>query len=73
VMLSTSSLLLEERSFHTFPKVSQLLVLLLISLVESLGYRQFISLIRLFGLAQSVFRIKSKWGTMKRQGTKGAA
>lgn len=69
VILSTSSLLLEERSFHTFPKASQLLVLLVVSLVESLGYRQFISLIRLSGLVQSVFGVKSKWGKMKRQGT----
>lgn len=68
VMLSTSSLLLEERSFHTFPDAWQLLVLLIVSLFESLGYRQFISLVRLYGLLQSIFRVKSKWGKMKRQG-----
>lgn len=70
VMLSTTSLLLEERSFHTFPKASQLLVLLIVSLVESLGYRQFVSVIRLYGLAQSTLRVQSRWGKMKRQGQK---
>jgi cellulose synthase/poly-beta-1,6-N-acetylglucosamine synthase-like glycosyltransferase len=68
VMLSTISLLLEERSFQTFPHASQLLVLLGVSLVESLGYRQLVSVIRLYALLQSVFRIPPQWGMMTRQG-----
>lgn len=68
VMLSTISLLLEERSFQTFPRAGQLVVLLGVSLIESLGYRQFVSTIRLYGLLQSVCRVPPAWGTMKRQG-----
>ena len=35
LMLSTTSLLLEELSFHTYPKARHLLVLFLVSIVEN--------------------------------------
>ncbi|MGV1100825.1 glycosyltransferase family 2 protein [Thiovibrio sp. JS02] len=67
VLLSTSSLLLEERSFHIYPKGRQVLVLLFVAVLENLGYRQLITLFRLYGLLQSLFRTKSGWGRMRRR------
>ena len=40
LLLSASSLLLEEMSFHVFPEVRQLLQLSVAMLIENLGYRQ---------------------------------
>ena len=67
VLLSTSSLLLEERSFHIYPKSGQTLVLFGVAILENFGYRQLITLFRLYGLLQSLFGAKSRWGRMRRQ------
>ncbi len=51
-MLSTTALLLEELSFHTYPKARHLLVLFLVSILENFGYRQ----------VMSVWRLQALWG-----------
>ncbi len=65
-MLSASSLLLEELSFHIYPKLRHLAVLMLIVMVENLGYRQLNSLWRLWGLLRWAFGAKGNWGEMTR-------
>ena len=40
VMLSTTALLLEELSFHTYPKARHLFALFAVSILENFGYRQ---------------------------------
>ena len=50
VMLSTTSILLEELSFHTYPKARHVLVLFAVSLLENFGYRQLTSFWRLQAL-----------------------
>lgn len=67
VLLSTSSLLLEERSFHIYPKSGQTVLLLGVAILENLGYRQLMVLFRLYGLLQSLFGAKSRWGRMRRR------
>lgn len=67
VLLSTSSLLLEERSFHIYPKSSQTLLLFCMAIVENFGYRQLMALFRLYGFLQSLFGAKSRWGRMRRR------
>ena len=66
LVLSVSSLLLEEMSFHIYPKPQQVALLLLMVVVENFGYRQLNSLWRLWGLLLWLSRSKAKWGDMKR-------
>jgi len=66
LILSVSSLLLEEISFHIYPKPRQIAVLLLIVIIENFGYRQLNSAWRLWGLLLWAFRSKARWGEMTR-------
>jgi cellulose synthase/poly-beta-1,6-N-acetylglucosamine synthase-like glycosyltransferase len=65
-MLSVSSLLLEELSFHIYPKPRQLATLMVMAIAENLGYRQLNSLWRLWGLVRWAFGSKGNWGEMTR-------
>jgi cellulose synthase/poly-beta-1,6-N-acetylglucosamine synthase-like glycosyltransferase len=69
ILLSASGLLLEEMSFHIYPKGRQLLLLGLVVLVENLGYRQLNTVWRLAGLYRWAAQKESTWGAMKRKGT----
>ena len=66
VMLSTTSLLLEELSFHTYPKARHLLALFAVSVLENLGYRQLNSWWRLQALWGWLRGERMQWGVMKR-------
>ncbi len=66
LLLSMSALLLEEMSFHVYPRASQLLWLMLAAFVENFGYRQLTSVWRLTGLLSWLFFSKGRWGAMKR-------
>ena len=66
LMLSTTSLLLEELSFHTYPKARHLLVLFVASVLENFGYRQIMSIWRLQALWGWVTGKRIVWGDMKR-------
>jgi threonine/homoserine/homoserine lactone efflux protein len=66
LMLSTTALLLEELSFHTYPKAQHLLVLFGVSLLENLGYRQLNSWWRLQALWGWIRGERLQWGAMKR-------
>jgi cellulose synthase/poly-beta-1,6-N-acetylglucosamine synthase-like glycosyltransferase len=69
ILLSSSGLLLEEMSFHLYPRGKQLLALGAVVLIENLGYRQLITLWRLVGLWRWIAQKESSWGTMKRKAT----
>jgi cellulose synthase/poly-beta-1,6-N-acetylglucosamine synthase-like glycosyltransferase len=69
ILLSASGLLLEEMSFHVYPKGKQLLLLGLVVLVENLGYRQLNTAWRLVGLYRWATQKEATWGTMTRKGT----
>jgi cellulose synthase/poly-beta-1,6-N-acetylglucosamine synthase-like glycosyltransferase len=51
-LLSVSALYLEEMSFRLYPRASQTAQLVLMALVENVGYRQLMSVFRLAGLAR---------------------
>jgi cellulose synthase/poly-beta-1,6-N-acetylglucosamine synthase-like glycosyltransferase len=51
-LLSVSTLLLEELSFHLYPRFSQVGVLVATAIAENLGYRQMVALWRVLGLVQ---------------------
>lgn len=66
LLLSINALLLEEMSFHLYPRFSDMARLVLAVLIENLGYRQLTVLWRLQGLCQWLFKRKATWGEMKR-------
>ena len=68
ILLSVSSLMLEEMAFNSYPKFRQLGLLLLMVLLENCGYRQLICWWRLVGLYRWAVNSQSTWGTMKRKG-----
>jgi len=68
ILLSASGLLLEEMSFHMYPKFRQLAVLSLIVVLENFGYRQLNSWWRLLGLYRWATQREASWGDMKRKG-----
>lgn len=69
ILLSASGMLLEEMSFHIYPRGRQLLALAGIVLIENLGYRQLNTWWRLVGLYRWATQKEASWGTMKRKGT----
>jgi cellulose synthase/poly-beta-1,6-N-acetylglucosamine synthase-like glycosyltransferase len=68
ILLSASGLLLEEMAFHMYPKMRHLALLLLVVVIENLGYRQLNSWWRLVGLYRWASQRESSWGEMKRRG-----
>jgi cellulose synthase/poly-beta-1,6-N-acetylglucosamine synthase-like glycosyltransferase len=69
VLFSISSLLMEEMSFHLYPKYRQLALLALVAVAENFGYRQLNSLWRLKGLWLWARGKQSQWGAMTRKGS----
>ena len=68
LMLSASSLLLEEMAFRIYPQLAQLRALLIAVLIENLGYRQLNSWWRLVGTWKWLRGRHGAWGDMKRKG-----
>lgn len=66
VLLSASSLLLDELAFHAYPKFWQLFALLAASVAENFGYRQVTTLWRLEGFVRWAVGAKQAWGNMTR-------
>ena len=64
-----SALLLEEMSFHLYPRSSQFAVLVRVAIFENVGYRQLVTWWRLIGLTRWLRGTKSSWGTMTRKGS----
>jgi hypothetical protein len=68
ILLSASSLLLEEMSFHLYPKAWHLAALVLVAIIENFGYRQLNTFWRLLGLYRWATQRESQWGAMTRKG-----
>lgn len=68
-MLSVSALMLEEMSFHIYPRFSQAGLLVLTAILENVGYRQLVTVWRLIGLTRWMLGARSTWGTMTRNGS----
>jgi cellulose synthase/poly-beta-1,6-N-acetylglucosamine synthase-like glycosyltransferase len=67
LMLSTTALLLEELSFHTYPKARHVLALFVVAILENIGYRQLMAVWRLQALYGWLRGSKIHWGVMKRK------
>lgn len=66
IVLTLTSLLLEQASFNTYPKPASLLRLVGVAFVENLGYRQLTAVWRLQGLWRWARKSESSWGSMAR-------
>lgn len=71
VLLSTLSLMLEEASFHMYPRMQSILLLFWVAVLENFGYRQLNIAWRLQGLWQWMRGKRGGWGTMQRKGMGG--
>ncbi len=69
IFMSFASVFIEESAFHKYSKIHQVLALFALSVIEQLGFRQFLTLLRLRGLVRYFFGAK-QWGEMKRSGFK---
>ncbi len=69
ILLSISGLLLEQMSFQMYPKLRHIYKLVLVAVLENLGYRQLNCWWRMVGLYRWVTQKESQWGTMKRKGS----
>ncbi|SFG46752.1 Glycosyltransferase, catalytic subunit of cellulose synthase and poly-beta-1,6-N-acetylglucosamine synthase [Duganella sp. CF458] len=67
ILLSAFGLLLEEMSFHLYPRPGHLLILAAVVVLENFGYRQINSWWRLIGLYKWARREEAKWGVMTRK------
>jgi len=68
-LLSVSALLLEEVSYHLYPRFSQMGILVAAAIFENVGYRQLVTVWRLIGLVRWLRGARSTWGTMTRKGS----
>jgi cellulose synthase/poly-beta-1,6-N-acetylglucosamine synthase-like glycosyltransferase len=70
ILISLNALLLEQITFHTYPKLRQLLILLLVAILENFGWRQLMNIWRAIGTINWSMGVEAKWGNMKRRGRK---
>lgn len=66
ILLSTSSIVLEEMSFSRYRRLRDLLILFLYAILENFGYRQLHSWWRLLGLLD-FYRKAQGWGRVERR------
>ena len=66
ILLSTSAIMLEELSFHMYPRTRDLLLLYLVAVLENFGYRQLNAVWRLQGLFRWWRGGQHKWETITR-------
>lgn len=69
IILSVSSLVLEELSFRKYPSLRHIVILFAFSVLENFGYRQLHTWWRFRGIIDYLMKKKS-WGVMERKGMK---
>jgi cellulose synthase/poly-beta-1,6-N-acetylglucosamine synthase-like glycosyltransferase len=70
LLMSVSSIILEEMTICRYPDPRDLLRLLLAAALENLGYRQITLLWRVQAILQVLLKKKHSWGEMERHGFK---
>jgi cellulose synthase/poly-beta-1,6-N-acetylglucosamine synthase-like glycosyltransferase len=66
VLLSTSAIMLEELSFHMYPRVGQLVTLYIVAVLENFGFRQLTAFWRFQGLVRWLRGGRHEWETLTR-------
>ena len=65
-LLSTSAIMLEELSFHMYPRVGQLVTLYVVAVLENFGFRQLTAFWRFQGLVRWLRGGRHEWETLTR-------
>jgi len=68
LFISIVTIVLEEISFHIYPKSKNILLLFSAAFLENFGFRQINAFWRLSGTMKWLFRSKGGWGSIKRKG-----
>ncbi|MDH5231391.1 MAG: glycosyltransferase family 2 protein [Gammaproteobacteria bacterium] len=66
ILLSVIAIMLEEMSFHIYPKTRYVIILFFTAIIENIGYRQLNSWWRIIAMVQWMIGKRAKWGEMKR-------
>lgn len=66
ILLSASAVMLEELSFHIYPRTRDILMLYAIAIAENFGYRQLTVIWRVQGLFRWLLRRRHTWETISR-------
>jgi cellulose synthase/poly-beta-1,6-N-acetylglucosamine synthase-like glycosyltransferase len=66
-LLSLMSVLLEEFSSHRYPRLQDILIIALFSLLENIVYRQWLAVVRAVAFLD-FYRGKEEWGAMEKKG-----
>ncbi len=66
VLLSTSAIMLEELSFHMYPRIGQLVTLYAVAILENFGFRQLTAVWRFQGLVRWLRGREHKWEALTR-------
>lgn len=67
ILLSVTSLLMEEISFHIYQRPVELVRLFVATILENFGFRQLSTVWRMIGLMKYLFGTHREWGEMKRK------
>ncbi len=67
LILSLIAILMEELTFHRYPRLKDLLILMAAAVLENFGYRQYLVFVRAKGICDWM-RGKKAWGKMERKG-----
>ncbi len=66
IILSLGALLLEEYTFHKYPKPKHIIILSIYAILENFGFRQLMTFYRVEGIFR-YNKLKNKWGEIKRK------
>jgi hypothetical protein len=69
ILLTLTSVLLEEASYDTYPGFGQILTLMAVAVFENFGYRQLTAIWRVRGIWRWLRKADSAWGKMARVAT----
>ncbi|MEN6311778.1 MAG: glycosyltransferase [Acidobacteriota bacterium] len=67
MLLSLTAILLEEYSLQRYPRLADIVVIAVFGVLENLGYRQWLSLVRAKSFLD-LLRGRNEWGAMEKKG-----
>src|SRR5258708_14861665 len=66
-LLSMGSVVMEEITLRRYPRLKDVMILMLFAVLENFGYRQIVTFFRAYGVLQT-FRRRSTWEHVKHKG-----
>lgn len=66
IILSVGALLMEERTFRKYPRISQIIKLFIYTIIDNFGYRQLNTVYKVEAM-MGYRKNKSSWGSIQRR------